>query len=552
MFFQKPLFDTDLLDQFSAGIAVFDAQRRPIFANQRLREMFDGETGASLQSALENLLHSPPGGSMVRNAAFPHLEISLRTITRQSKTFTIAEVRDRSSEVRLLREQNEAVSELERSRDAALRIMEDLIQQKTELQKVNESLTLEVQHRIDEVVRRVRVEQVRDRLAAIVECSDDAIFAVTIEGVITSWNGGAKRLYGYEVEEIVGQPLSRLFSIAAHADIERLLATLDNGLRGEHFETCGITRSGRTIHLSVTLSPLSTTKGQMIGASIIGRDITKRIEVETELHRYREQLEFLVEERTRELIASQEQARRSERMASVGALAAGIAHEINNPVGAMLLAAQNSLDAVSDTDDPAAAGPVLQRLAKKIITNARRCSLIVKGILQFSKEQATERWPNDLNTIARSAHQLLCESINTNQVTFQLQLAENIPQILVNSVEFEQVLINLLKNAVESRETGVFITLTTAYDAGKIRIIVEDNGRGITPQQLEHVFDPFYTTRQNQGGTGLGLSIVHGIVRSYGGTIDIKSTPGRGTSITVELPPAISVVSDPAPATLTV
>jgi hypothetical protein len=230
---------------------------------------------------------------------------------------------------------------------------------------------------------------------------------------------------------------------------------------------------------------------------------------------------------------AEEAIRRSERLASIGTLAAGIAHEINNPVTAILLAAQ---DALSSHDRLDRRGRVDDCL-RLIIDQASRCERIIKSVLQFSRQRSTERWPSDLNEIVERAIELTGKYIEQRGAAVRTELRAPLPKVKLNPGQIEQVLVNLIQNAVESGE-GVRVVVSTRSATGRVRVAVQDDGRGMTEEQKSHLFDPFFTTREREGGTGLGLSIAHGIVTSLGGTIDVDSVPGRGTMILVELPVA--------------
>ncbi len=261
-------------------------------------------------------------------------------------------------------------------------------------------------------------------------------------------------------------------------------------------------------------------------------DITDRKLAEEELARHRQHLEELVAERTRQLDESREKIRQSERLASIGTLAAGIAHEINNPIGMMLLAAQIGQEARRRGDSDS----LVDESLAKIIHNAERCGRIVKSVLQFARQEKTEKWVDDLNAIVEHAVTVLQPYAEKRGASLTCQLAENLPGVTINPLEIEQVFLNLFRNAVESGDRDTRVVVRTEATEDTVRIIVKDNGRGMNAEQKQHLFDPFYTTRQREGGTGLGLSIVHGIVTDHGGTVTVESQEGAGSTFTVELP----------------
>ncbi len=237
-----------------------------------------------------------------------------------------------------------------------------------------------------------------------------------------------------------------------------------------------------------------------------------------------------------------EALRHSERLASIGTLAAGIAHEINNPAGAILLAAQMALKQLGPDEADSQVGDQLRAIAD----DARRCGRIVKRVLQFAQKVQSEKSPADINQVVSGAAALTRKFAADRGAVVQLQLMDDPPTVYVNPTEIEQVVVNLVRNAIQSRDEGVQVSLATQLENGSLQLICADNGTGLDAEARRRLFDPFYTTRRDRGGTGLGLSIVHGIVRDHDGTLHVDSQPGSGTTITVELPlpsPAATTVS---------
>jgi signal transduction histidine kinase len=234
---------------------------------------------------------------------------------------------------------------------------------------------------------------------------------------------------------------------------------------------------------------------------------------------------------------SVEQLRESERLASIGTLATGIAHEINNPLGGIVLSAEYALAA---QDAPDGSDVVTSALAD-IVQQANRGGQIVKSVLQFARREPTERWANDLNQIIRAALDATRSSIEKVGVFMEIELDEALPHVRINPFEMQQVLVNVIQNAVEAGGSRTRITIRSERIPEGVRVTVEDNGPGLSEPEQRRVFDPFYTTRQKEGGTGLGLSIAHGIVAQHEGEISLVSEPGWGTKVTVQLPVELEV-----------
>lgn len=267
-------------------------------------------------------------------------------------------------------------------------------------------------------------------------------------------------------------------------------------------------------------------------------DVTDLKRAQEDLKRLNQALEQRVIERTNALARSQELLRQSERLASIGTLAAGIAHEINNPVNAILLAAQYTIKYGQNLPDDA-----LNSYLTTILEEARRCGKIVKSVLQFAKAEKTKKWPHEVNSVVQYAAELAKKYIRSPLLAIDLDLDDDLPQVSLNPTEFEQCLVNLIKNASEAAQGNVTIRLSTTAGDGQVIIKVQDNGPGIPDERLKHIFDPFFSTRRERGGTGLGLSITHGIVTDHGGTMSVESKEGIGTTFVIKLP-ALQEIAD--------
>ncbi len=271
------------------------------------------------------------------------------------------------------------------------------------------------------------------------------------------------------------------------------------------------------------------------------------------LERHAEVLEDRVQERTARLLAanhhlvremderkratdallqSEEQLRASERLASIGTLAAGIAHEINNPVGAILAAAQLSQILREDpTDDDQ-----LESALTDIVSEAKRCGDIVRSVLQFAREERTDKWECALRDLVIRSIRLTSAFAEKHGTRLQADLPETSPYAHANPTQLEQAIVNLIRNAIESGATRVQIGLRTRPDERVALIEVSDDGIGISESDRLRILEPFYTTRRATGGTGLGLSVVHGIALEHGGSLAIESRADGGASITLTIP----------------
>jgi len=237
--------------------------------------------------------------------------------------------------------------------------------------------------------------------------------------------------------------------------------------------------------------------------------------------------EELLKERTRR------QLTRSERLASIGRLAAGVAHEINNPLTGVLTFAhmllRNAPENSQDKED-----------AQTIIEATTRCRDIIRGLLNFSRQNEPRKRMSDLNDVLRSALNLTQNQARINHVEITETFDPDLPQLVIDADQIQEVAVNLILNAIDAMSDGGHLTVRTSAPAENDRRWVEfeisDTGCGIPPENLEHIFDPFFSTKPTGKGTGLGLAIAYGIVTEHGGRFGVSSELGRGTIITVRLP----------------
>ena len=216
---------------------------------------------------------------------------------------------------------------------------------------------------------------------------------------------------------------------------------------------------------------------------------------------------------------------RADRLATVGTLAAGVAHELNNPLASMRLAAERGLELSSGE---AAA------CFQDVLRDTERCARINRNLLRFALGETLEPEPSDVNEIVGGAVELTYQYALHNEAAIHLDLADTLPTASLSRIAIQQVVINLLRNAVEAGSARIAVETRAVDDA--VEIVVSDTGRGMTPAELRAAFDPFQSSRVGSGGTGLGLSLSQAIVVSHGGTLGAGSEPGRGATVTVRLP----------------
>jgi PAS domain S-box-containing protein len=356
-------------------------------------------------------------------------------------------------------------------------------------------------------------ERLQPLLAAIVESSDDAIFSKTLDGIITSWNKAAEKMYGYRAEEIIGKPVSILLPPDRPDEIRNILEGLKRGERIDHFETVRVAKDGHQLAVSVTISPIRDSSGRIVGASVIGRDITQRKMAE-------------------------QAVRNSEKLAVAGRMAATVAHEINNPLEVV----SNILYLLEQTSTWDETAHRFVRMAQEEVENLRQITKLTLGFHRQLDSQPSEvRIPELVDNVLT----LFRRKIQSFGIAVETRYDS--PGILHGvPAEFRQVLSNLLVNALDAlQQTGnkLIIRVCDSVDWKNLsreglRITIADDGSGIPQAARAHIFEPFYTTKAEEG-TGMGLWVTRGIIEKYGGTVRFRSRTdlGRsGTTFSVFIP----------------
>ena len=354
-------------------------------------------------------------------------------------------------------------------------------------------------------------EEARLRLAAIVESSDDAIVGKDLNGIITSWNAAATRVFGYAAEEIIGRSVLTLIPAELHHEEPSMLQQLQSGERIERYETRRRRKDGATLDVSLTISPVKDATGRVIGFLKIARDISDRKRAEAALVQ-------------------------SQRFAVVGRVAAAIAHEVNNPLEAItnlayLLTTNPSLDEEA------------RGFARMLLDEVGRASRITKQTLTYFRE-STEPAPVRLPELLDSVLQLHRQALMKKNIRVRKLYGDREATVRGVAAELRQVLANLILNAMDALPVGGALSVkVAAYGSEKVRVAVADNGSGITEERRRRLFEPFFTSKPGRG-TGLGLWVSEGIVRKHGGQIRVTSStrPGHsGTVFTVLLPADFAV-----------
>jgi PAS domain S-box-containing protein len=388
---------------------------------------------------------------------------------------------------------------------------------------------------MSDITDRKLAEEDQMLLAAIVQSSQDAIIGKTLDGIISSWNKGAERLYGYSAEEVVGLSIA----ILAPSDSDDLTSILERLRRGEsidQLETRRMTKEGTQVMVSLTISPIKNSAGQVVGASTIARDVTERKQAEKalkETNQHLKQAMQALQEKTNELTSTTQQLWQASKLATMGELAASIAHELNNPLATVGLRAESLLMQLPQDSD--------MRKPLEIITQeVDRMATLVNNLLQFTRRSHRQVSTVDLREEVATSVEFVHYHLRTLNIQVVREFAAQLRTVQADRQQLRQLFLNLLTNAGDAMPAGgkLIVRAMTARLEGADAVAIEfaDTGGGIPAANLEQIWEPFFTTKPEGKGTGLGLAICRRIVEEHGGTIDIKSPSGGGATVRMVFP----------------
>lgn len=358
------------------------------------------------------------------------------------------------------------------------------------------------------------VQQLKEK-DAIIDGISDVLMVLDAENYkILEVNQAFLNLYGTSREAVFGKTcydITHLLNIPCHhanqhcpCPLEDTVTTGEASL-AEHMHH---DHEGQTLYFEIITYPLKDSRGRVTRCIHLSRDITRRKNLETQYHQL---------------------ALQTEKMSAMGRMAAGIAHEINNPLAGVLLYSTNMMKKVPEE------GPLKDGL-EVIIHETLRCRTIIQELLEFSREREPQKISVNINDIVEKSLRILDNEFRLRHISVEKHLSREMPDILLDANQMEQVFINLLLNAIEATEEKGRITVQSYIDPDEKQGMVEisDTGCGIPEENISKVFEPFFSTKAK--GTGLGLAVSYGIVRNHQGDIKVSSQPGQGTCFTIEIP----------------
>lgn len=394
--------------------------------------------------------------------------------------------------------------------------------------------------------RKVAEDRVA-HLAAIVSSSDDAIISKTLDGIITSWNDAAERIFGYQAAEAIGKPITMLIPIDRLEEEPAIVERLKHGERVDHFETKRITKDRKILDISLTISPVRGSDGRIIGASKIARDITAQKAAERNIaeakDQFKKQLQKTVEQRTGELLRMNEELERSNHELEQYAYIAS--HDLQEPLRKIQTFAELLKTNIHDVE-------AVESYYNKISVSAKRMSSLIKDVLNYSRLSKIDNAfvQVDLNQVLQDVQNDFELLIEQKKAVIEVNA---LPVVKGDALQLRQLFANLVSNSLKfsEQEPRIQIRSTPINLPADVKgsehapgqyaeIIFNDNGIGFEQKYADQVFVVFkrLNNRQLYSGTGIGLAICKRIVERHGGMISVSSEPEKGTTFTILLPVA--------------
>lgn len=361
---------------------------------------------------------------------------------------------------------------------------------------------------------RRRLREAHDFMNKIIQSTPDAIMAADITGNIIIWNRAAEEILGYQADEVIGKMhITKIYPDDVAYKVMKMIRSPEQGGVGmfRSQPVRYVRRDGKTIEGNLSAAMIYDDEGNEVATVSSFVDITERIEMERVLRNTREQL------------------LQSEKLAAMGRLTSQIAHELNNPLYGIM----NTLELLKSEIPPE---NKRRRLLDMSLSEIVRLSEMLRKMLSFSKPEHEEKKQVDVNVIIDEILMLHEKQLQEHNIKIKTEFDNELNKVVASTSQLRQVFLNMISNARDAMADGGILTVRTFVENGFVNIQFADNGVGIRKENIDKIFDSFFTTKSSVKGVGLGLSVCYGFIKDHGGNIKVKSAPDKGTTFTILLP----------------
>ena len=384
--------------------------------------------------------------------------------------------------------------------------------------------------RLRMALKKVREQHaLAEKFRALFHKTVEGVVQTDLEGNIKVINDAGARMLGYKDSEEVVSASINVGQFYRYPEMREQVRQkiFKGGLKNYRLDV--VTKDATYAVISMSFHPILDENNRVIGVEGIFHDVTDRVQMEQQLLEYSENLESKVKEKTDEVIALERKKFDLEKLAAVGQMASTLVHELRNPLSSIKMGLTTLLRRITLQDQD-------KHILEVSIREVAHLERIMKDILDFARPQKLQFVIQPIETIIQTAIDRMHESYHHANLTIQTELSDNLPKIPLDTDKMIQVFVNLLMNARDATEPGGRVGIRAALkpDSSVIRIEIKDTGKGIAPDALEHLFEPFYSRKS--GGTGLGLTVVEKFVSAHGGHVSIESQEGQGTEVVLKLP----------------
>lgn len=370
---------------------------------------------------------------------------------------------------------------------------------------------------VDQSERRKMEEELRgahDFLNKVIQSSPNAIIATNLKGDIIVWNKAAEEILGYQAEEVIGKMnISRIYPDGMAKEVMRMMRSPEYGGVGKcrSYPMVHVRRDGEIVEGNLSAGIIYDAQGKEIASVGIFVDLKERLEME------------------RKLIETQEKLLHSEKLAAMGRLTSQIAHELNNPLYGIM----NTLELLKTEVSPQSKR---RKVLDMALSETERLTELLRKMLSFSKPDEEERQPSDINTILDEILLLVGKQLQENTIRISSSFTDDLREVYASRNQLRQVFLNIITNARDAMPDGGTLTVKTYQKRDKAYIEITDTGIGIREENIDKIFDAFFTTKDSVKDVGLGLSVCYGFIKEHGGDIRVSSKCGSGTTFTISLP----------------